>query len=113
MPKRYDNIQKIINDSDQYYDILESKNKNFIEQYPTYIVRPMTEEIFTGVAKSKHVWAAGDKYFSLSAKYYEDPSYWWIIAWFNNKPTEQHISIGETIYIPQPLTKALNYYYGG
>ena len=39
-------------------------------------------------------------------KYYGDPS-WWVIAHYNQKPTENLFSIGDVVYIPTPLTKVL------
>ena len=38
---------------------------------------------------------------------YGSTQYWWIIAWFNNKPTDIHCKIGDVIYVPVPLDKAV------
>jgi hypothetical protein len=54
-----------------------------------------------------HVWSMGDHYYKLAERFYGDPSYWWILAWFNKKPTESHIAIGDVIRIPMPLGQVL------
>jgi len=58
----------------------------------------------------QHVWATGDRYHKLSAIYYKNPKYWWLIAWYNQTPTEAHVKVGELIYIPMPLERALASY---
>lgn len=54
-----------------------------------------------------HEWSLGDRYFKLASKYYRDPKLWWIIAHYNQRPTESYITIGETIEIPLPLERIL------
>ena len=41
------------------------------------------------------------------ANYAIDTEYWWLIAWFNNKPTDIHCKVGDVLYIPLPLDKAI------
>tara|TARA_Y100000593_G_scaffold85767_1_gene163347 strand:+ start:769 stop:1116 length:348 start_codon:yes stop_codon:yes gene_type:complete len=55
-----------------------------------------------------HVWGVGDRYYKLSALHYGSESYWWVIAWFNQKPTEQHIKVGDLIRVPKPLVDVLS-----
>ena len=59
----------------------------------------------------KHIWKTGDRYYKLAAKYYSDPTLWWIIAFYNQKPTEHHVQLGDIIYIPVPL-ESIQYYIG-
>jgi nucleoid-associated protein YgaU len=113
MPNRYDDIKTVINSSEIYSNYLEQRGKKFIEQLPTYVFKPVTEKIKTSIKKESHIWSFGDRYFNLSVKYYDDARYWWLIAWFNEKPTEQHLNPGDVLYIPLPLNEALRYYYGG
>ena len=56
-----------------------------------------------------HIFATGDKLTKLSYKYYGDTRYWWVIAWFNNKPIDNLIKPGDTIHIPLPLQEILYY----
>ena len=54
-----------------------------------------------------HTWSSSDRLFKLSSRYYGDPTYWWVIAYFNNKPLETDFILGETVEIPTPLEKIL------
>ena len=56
-----------------------------------------------------HIWKEGDRFFKLAHQYYGDSTMWWVIAWFNRTPTEAHVSLGDTIYIPRPLDLVLDY----
>jgi hypothetical protein len=35
---------------------------------------------------------------------------WWVIGWFNKKPAESDLKIGDKVLIPMPLEKILEYY---
>ena len=54
-----------------------------------------------------HTFGSGDSFWKLANQYYGDPKYWYIIARFNNAPTEASISIGDQIRIPISLSLAL------
>ena len=56
------------------------------------------------------VWSEGDRYYKLAQHFYGDSAHWWIIAWFNKKPTEGHINFGDLIYVPLPLERVISYY---
>jgi nucleoid-associated protein YgaU len=56
-----------------------------------------------------HVWTSSDKFYNLAAEYYSDPEMWWVIAFYNQKPTEFHLSPGDIVYIPTPLETVLYY----
>ena len=113
MPSRYDNVKTVINNENMYYNYLQERGKKFVEQYTTYTFKQVTQDIKSRLKSDTHVWSYGDRYFKIAANYYGDSRYWWLIAWFNEKPTEQHNNIGDIIYIPQPLNEALSFYYGG
>ena len=57
-----------------------------------------------------HFWSLGDRYYKLAHFYYGDSRYWWVIAWFNKKPTEQHIKLGDVVKVPLPLETVLTSY---
>jgi hypothetical protein len=54
-----------------------------------------------------HVWKYGDRYYKLADQYYNDVDYWWVIAWWNARPTEADVSPGDAISIPLNLEEAL------
>ena len=55
-------------------------------------------------------WKLGDRLYKLAHTYYGNSSYWWIIAFYNKKPTEQSIEIGDLIQVPTSLTDILSIY---
>ena len=57
-----------------------------------------------------HVWKVGSRFYKLAAEYYGDSRLWWVIAFFNKKPTDGHVDIGDVVYIPmhwQPIYDAI------
>ena len=62
------------------------------------------------MTRSQHVWKAGDCYYKLANQYYGDAQYWWVIALFNQKPTEADVDLGDLIEIPLPLEAILRVY---
>jgi nucleoid-associated protein YgaU len=61
------------------------------------------------ITEVSHIWKTGDRYYKLAERYYGRPQYWWAIALYNNKPTEGHLRLGDTIQVPVPLEKYLRY----
>ena len=56
------------------------------------------------------VWKSTDKLYNISQKHYGDPSYWWVIAWYNEKSSEAEFKMGDIYYIPLPLSDVLGYF---
>jgi len=81
---------------------------NFNQLETSYIRYPSVNEIqnFNIIT---HTWKQGDSLEKLASIHYADPNYWWVLALFNQKPTEQHFSIGDNVYIPSPLYSVLSY----
>ena len=110
MGNRYNNSSTIINDEEIYEEFREERNTKKITHYATPEFPYLSISHRLNISRVPHLWKAGDRYWKLAAKYYKEPSLWWLIAWFNQKPTESHISVGETILIPKPVSKILQYY---
>jgi len=92
------------NNLDVYKDILEKRGVKRIKQYKTKVLKQFDKN---QIAFYTHSWSIGDLYTKLANQYYGDPQYWYIIARFNNKPTEAHLSFGDIVYIPADLSIAL------
>ena len=102
---------KIFNNSLDYYEYLrENRNIKIIDHYATPILKNPTIAERTRIISNSHIWSFGDRFYKLADQYYGNSEYWWVIAWFNKKPTEGHLKIGDLILIPTPLDKILNYY---
>jgi len=80
-----------------------------VKQYSTPINIRLTAAQRRTITDVKHVWRTGDRYYKLADHYYGRPQYWWIIALYNNKPTEGHVRLGDMIRVPLPLEKYLRY----
>ena len=101
---RFDDRRVLINDADLYKEYMTKKGVNFIRQYTTAELEYPTDRQMQELAVERHVWGVGDKYFKLAYEHYGDSELWWIIAWFNKKPTEVHVKAGDVILIPKPLS---------
>ena len=111
MASRYGGRGLIYNDNEEY------KKKFFIDRNVNQIVHYDTAELFypdgdeVGELQNIKVrWGATSKLYNLAAQHYSDPAYWWVIAWYNKKPTEAHFKIGEIVYVPLPLEDVLEYF---
>ena len=108
---RYGNKKKFINSTEHYVELFKERvnNKN-LEQYETNISAPLPAALKKSLFEVQHLWQTGDKYWKLAAKHYGNGRYWWIIARYNNRPTEAHVRPGAVLNIPKPLDKILRYY---
>ena len=110
MPKRYDRRKVFLNDNELYEKTMEERNINSIRHYATAEFDfPTTQEI-KNLTRVRHIWKTGDRYYKLAIEYYSSAQYWWVIALFNQKPTEADLKVGDLIYIPLPLQDILRYY---
>ncbi len=107
---RYKQRLIAINDDELYKDHFENRGLPFIHQYTTpSFIHPNADQI-KNLNEIVHPWIQGDRFYKLAHKHYKDSKLWWVIAWYNQKPTESHVSLGDTIYIPTPLAAVLKYY---
>jgi hypothetical protein len=106
---RYYNKELIQNENELYESFFRERNVKFINHFETTnFTFPTNQQLLT-IPYVEHTWKYGDRYYKLSSKYYGDTTMWWVIAMFNNKPTEHSISIGDTILIPTLLEKLFSY----
>ena len=99
---RYNNRQKRFNNSELYYEILSKRGVKQIRQYLTPEIKTLTAAERSHITTVQHIWKTGDRFYKLAHKYYGNPEYWWIIPWYNQMPTENHVNLGQIILIPFP-----------
>jgi nucleoid-associated protein YgaU len=106
---RYNNRRIKYNQSELIQKILDIKNIDGIRHYvsptlkiPTYLDRINIKTV--GL-----VWKRGDRLSKYAERYYLDPQLWWVIAMYNNKPTDAHFTIGDVFYIPTDLNNLFQY----
>ncbi|MHA2060668.1 MAG: hypothetical protein ACW963_00035 [Candidatus Sifarchaeia archaeon] len=110
MATRYDDRSQNLNNSDLYYNVFKKKGLRQIVQYDTAVLTPITPEDMQKLTIIDHIWKRGDHFYKLAAQYYGDPTYWWVIAQFNNRPTEAGLAFGDIVLIPNPLEDVLKMY---
>ena len=104
---RYYKQEIIFNNTTQYKKYLEQRGLKHISHYETPKFDSLSPSAVKNIKTAHHVWGAGDRFYKLAHKYYDDSTKWWVIALFNQKPTEFHVHQGQTIFIPYPLDIAL------
>ena len=108
MTRRYQNRELIINDLDQYQDKFAKRNRSFIAMYSSPDFKDLSLEDLSTINTFPYRWTLGDKFYKLAAEFYGNPELWWVIAWFNQKPTDSHARQGDLIYIPTPIDEVLS-----
>jgi hypothetical protein len=91
----------------KYTDILKRKKKPGITQWTTPVNTVPLPGADPAISNIRHIWRTGDRYFKLANTYYGNPEYWWIIAAYNQAPTEGHLRVGDIVFIPTPLDTIL------
>lgn len=99
---------RIINNNSRFYRFLRDKRhvKN-IRQYATAVLYNPSTADRASITTTAYTWGYGDRFYKLANQYYGDPEYWWVIAWWNGRPTEADITNGAVISIPIDLQSAL------
>ena len=106
---RFNKRKVFANRNDLYHDIAEERDVSHFRQWETANFRYPTKQEMREIRTINHLWTVGDKYYKLAHKHYGDSSLWWVIAWFNKRPTESHVTVGTVIAIPMPIQKVLKY----
>jgi nucleoid-associated protein YgaU len=104
---RYSNRPNAINQDQLYEDVFEERGVSSINQFVTPEFSRPSQEVLDSMSYKKYVWTVGDRYWRIAQRQYGDRSLWYIIARFNNKPTEAHIQPGDLIKIPTNVRMAV------
>jgi len=110
MSSRNSNRRIKTNSAKLYKSLFDKRGVRRIQQYMTPKVFPLTTSQAISISFERHIWKTGDRYYKLASTYYGNPAYWWLIAWYNQKPTEAHVAFGDIIYIPLPFEKIMGFY---
>jgi hypothetical protein len=104
---RYKGTEVVLNDLEEHMELIEARGKKFILQHRSRSFKQPSPKEMAALNMELHVWKQADRYWKLSEQWYGDPKYWWVIAQYNQKPTEAHIAIGGIVVIPTPIYQAL------
>jgi nucleoid-associated protein YgaU len=107
---RHGSENLIENDKELYEEFFEERGVNKITHYRTPRWPKLTARVRGRFNTIHYIWKHGDRYWKLADAFYGDPKLWWVIAWYNEKPTEGHLKIGSLVLIPQPVGKLLSFF---
>jgi hypothetical protein len=110
MSLRYENVDVFINKSKLYSSTFRDRGVSQVRQYGTRNLKFPSVEQMTELNIIAHTWKYGDRYHRLADDHYGDSKLWWVIAFFNQKPTESNLEFGSIVYIPHPLETIINMY---
>tara|TARA_R100000008_G_C3508685_1_gene127634 strand:- start:68 stop:343 length:276 start_codon:yes stop_codon:yes gene_type:complete len=91
---------------------MNDRNVRFIDQYGTANLSFPSDDMLGKMEVDKEIWKVGSRFYKIADKYYGDPSLWWVIPWFNQKPLESDFESGDVVLIPQPLNVVLSFFGG-
>ena len=107
MASRYKGKKIFTNASNLYTDFFHERKISYVNQYLTPTLPFMEAKYRAKISAIPHIWGMGDRYYKLADQHYDDPTYWWIIGWYNQKPLENDLVPGSVIHIPIPLDTVL------
>lgn len=108
MGRRLQNRGIVTNDHEMYESIMDERGRKKINHHVVAQLKHPSAEMLRNVRVISHIWQTGDRFWKLAHQYYDGkPDLWWIIAWFNQTPTEHDVMLGQIIDIPLPLDEIL------
>jgi|TARA_X000001036_G_C20207314_1_gene614196 hypothetical protein len=111
MYSRYADRQVFINDSQDYKDkFFTNRDLQQLKQYASARFKYPSVDDMATFTSTPIIWSSNSRLYKLASEFYGYPSLWWVIAWYNKKPTEAHFKIGDVIYIPAPLELVMDYF---
>ena len=107
MPDR--NKNRSVYETNKRYmrEALERRGVATVRHHAGMTLNPVTAEIDNQLEQTMVVFSMGDRLGKLAYKWYGSYDYWWIIAWYNGKPADFACKVGDKIYIPFPLQRAI------
>jgi hypothetical protein len=104
---RYSKIPKVINNNSLYENLMKNRFVKHFNQYSTISYTYPTDDQLSTIDFETYIWKAGDRYWKLADRFYNDPTYWWVIGFINKRPIDSDNQVGDVIYIPTDILKVL------
>jgi len=105
---RYDGRVIFKNQDESYAQIFEERQVPYIRHYGTARMLVPNVRQRMDLTRINHIWRVGDRFYKLAIKHYGSASYWWVIALYNQAPTESSLRVGDTLIVPLPLDRVLH-----
>lgn len=104
------NLRTQITTNEFTSELLKNRGDKQVKILNTPVMGTIKESDLRNLSVTTHTWKQGDKLYKLALQYYGDASLWWLIAWFNHKPTDAMYNFGDDVNIPFPIQNALAIY---
>jgi len=108
--KRYEFRNIFKNENELYENIFRKRSIKSVIQYNSAKFKYPTAEEIEDLDVITLRWKLGSRLYKFADQYYGNPELWWIIAWYNQKPTESHFQIGDLVYVPLRLENIFKYF---
>jgi hypothetical protein len=108
--KRFQNRKLISNQSENFEELFRQRSVKMIKHYSSGTLKYPNSQQLAELNIITENWKLGDRLYKFAYDHYGDMRLWWIIAWFNKKPTENDFQIGDQVLIPQPLEKIFKFF---
>ena len=108
---RYTGRGQFINNDAGYKETLFSERDiKQIMQYDTARFYYPSPAELANMPTETFVWVATSKLYKVANDVYGSPHLWWLIAWFNKKPTEAHFKVGDVYQVPSDPNQTLEFF---
>ncbi len=97
---RYGLRSTIRNNTEQHKELLKRRGVKIITHYSAPKFFRLTDQQIQKIRVEPIIWKLHTRFYKLADEHYGDPNLWWVIAFYNRKPTDFHVKLGETIFIP-------------
>jgi len=97
----------LINDHKLYKKFLKERGIPRFRQLSKMRLNELSSSDLKNITVVDHIYKTGDSLSKISHKHYGDTRYWWVIAWFNNKPIDNLCQVGDVLHVPFPIEEAL------
>tara|TARA_R100001443_G_C3301331_1_gene165360 strand:- start:380 stop:733 length:354 start_codon:yes stop_codon:yes gene_type:complete len=88
------------NKAGQYSNLFKRRGLKKITHYAAPKFYHLTDEQLQNIRVEPVIWRLGSRFYKIADEEYGDPNLWWIIAFYNRKPTDFHVKLGELIFVP-------------
>ena len=97
---RYEFRETSINNSKTYSKKFRDLGVKSLTHFTTPRFKTLTLEKKQSIDTETLYWKINTKFYKLAHEYYGDSKLWWVIAFFNNMPTDSHAKLGDVILVP-------------
>ena len=105
--------RKKLNNRAAYSKILKNRGVLNTTIMSTAVMRdPLLLVSDPSVTEKSILWTQGLKMWKIAADNYGDGRLYWVIALYNNKPTDAHWKVGDIVHIPFPVEYVVSYLRG-